>query len=452
MKNYTKLAAGVSLALASVAANAGSFQALTSESVGTEAATTGSLAANIAADTIVITTGTNYAVNDRLTVTLPDGATFANSVYTLEQSTAAAGGTGNGDLTEFVLITATTAGATSIEFKTASAIPSGSEFILNGSSVAGDDVDFTLPSLASGGSITIDAEARDVIGAYDNFSTAGLFYYANEFTAGVDTVANGIVDVNDNRLSFTGGASTDTIALEFTKAAQTNTLSLTDDDKVDIVLSGDMSDIASISLTATSNRGNFTIDTAANTATFSASASDVFAAASTILTATVTGSSALATRTFTVQADANFDAETDKNLIAAATSAGEWTINGLQAKVSHLSLNASGFVSWLKVINEGTTAAEVSADIIWTLADGTEGSVTSASLGSADAGGIATISEATILAAMGNPTQLADVSMTVTVAGQVNLVHLTAEKKASDGRLPIPVYYSNSGNTRNWFQ
>ena len=116
-----------------------------------------------------------------------------------------------------------------------------------------------------------------------------------------------------------------------------------------------------------------------------------------------------------------------------------------------MSLNASGFVSWLKVVNEGSSSADVTADIIWTLADGTEGSTTDAALGTVDAGGVLTVSEASILTAIGDPTQLADVSMTVTVAGQVDLVHLIAEKKASDGRLPVPVYYNTTGlNPRSW--
>jgi hypothetical protein len=50
---------------------------------------------------------------------------------------------------------------------------------------------------------------------------------------------------------------------------------------------------------------------------------------------------------------------------------------------------------------------------------------------------------------MGSPTQLADVHMTVTVTGQENLVHLIAEKKASDGRLSVPVYYDSAGG-RDW--
>ena len=76
--------------------------------------------------------------------------------------------------------------------------------------------------------------------------------------------------------------------------------------------------------------------------------------------------------------------------------------------------------------------------------------MTNAELGSVDAGGIVTIGEAAILTAMGNPTQMADVSMTVTVAAPTDSVHITAEKKASDGRVSVPVYY-NTGS-RNWVQ
>ncbi len=160
---------------------------------------------------------------------------------------------------------------------------------------------------------------------------------------------------------------------------------------------------------------------------------------------------------------------------------------GTKHIVTHMSLNATGFISWLKVVNRvdlpeaGASASEaacsdithgsgcpvgeacsdnpawtspedtvprglckldggaryIKADIIWTLADGTEGSVEGADLGAADANGIATVSEASILAAMGNPTQLADVSLEVYIWNPDAIV--TAEKKASDGRLPILV-------------
>ena len=435
----------------------GTFQSITSEGVSVEAASTGALSANISGDAIVIVNGTNYptGAGARLTISLTGGATFADTSYTLEQSL---GGAGTGDLTEWSMEGVNPVGLTEVKFILAAShsgagLAPGSDFILSGSTVAGQPINFTLPALSSGGELDIEAVYQDSpTTTVESYTAAELFQYANEFSASVDTIADAIVDVNDNRLTFTGGVASDTVALEFTKAAATNTLSLNDNDLVDIVLSGDMSDVASVGVTTdAASRGNMTIDTSANTASISLSASDAFAAGSTVLTVTTTGSSALATRSFTVQADANFETETDKNMVAEATAAGSWTINGLQAKVSHLSLNASGFISWLKIVNEGTTVAEVTADIVWTLADGTEGSVSGASLGTADAGGVATISEATILSAIGEPTQLADVSMTVTVAGQVNLVHLVAEKKADDGRLPIPVYYNLGGaNPRTW--
>jgi hypothetical protein len=450
MLKMNKMAVGLIAALGVTGASAGTFQAVTSESVGVEASTSGSLTADIAGDSIALTTGTAYAANDRIVISLNNGATFADSTYRLEQS---AGGAGNGDLSEFLLTTAAPAGASSIEFRAASAIDDGADFILTGSSVAGQKVTFTLASKSTGAEVDIDAEARDVIGVYDNFTSAELFQYANEFSANVDTIANAVVDVNEGRLKFTSAATDDRIALEFTEATITNGVTLTDGDKVVVTLSGNMAGIDSVAATSGSvARGNATIDVDAGTAVFEFSASDLAGGTvSAVLDINVDEETVLATREFTVQADLDFETETTKNLVAAETAAGSWTINGLQAKVSHMSLNASGFISWLKVMNTGTIPVQVYGDIVYTLADGTEGSVDAALLGSVDAGGVGTVSEATIVAAMGNPTQLADVHITVTVTGQDDAVHLIAEKKASDGRLPIPVYYDDT-STRSWFQ
>lgn len=451
--NKTGLAMGVALAVASSSAFAGTFTA-TSAAVGVEAATTGTLVVTTPTSP-VFNPGTGVSADNRVFVTLDNGATFANTTYALFVS-----GSGGEDANEFVLITPTPSGASTLEFRAASAVGVGDVYQLSSDATNSDaGIKVNAPSLAAGSSVNIDANADDSFGTFDFYTAAEIFEYANQFSAAVDAVATSIadatIDVDANRLTFTLGATSDSIVLEFADAGTANGVTLNSagsTDAVDIVLTGDMSTIQSIVLNDGANdQGTFTIDEDAGTATFSAEASDVFLAASTTLNINVWGSGALATRSFTVQADLNFESETDKNLIAENTAAGEWGINGLQAKVSHLSLNATGFISWLKVVNEGTTAAEITADIIWTLADGTEGSTSGASLGSVDAGGIATVSEASILAAMGDPTQLADVSMTVTVAGQTNLIHLVAEKKASDGRLPVPVYY-NPGAGRNWIQ
>ena len=449
--NKTGLALGVALAVASTSAFAGTFIVAGSDAVGVEASTSGSLTAAVPAGGIELDPNTAMSQDNRLFITLTNGATFADTAYVLEQSTTAA----TGDITEFVLVTPTTAGATTLEFRAASTIDPTHTFSLSGSTVVNQDVTINIPSLAAGAQVDVDANADDSFGTFDFYTQAALFVAANQFSANVDTVADATIDVNTDRLTFTGSATTDVIALEFADAATANGVNLAaagSTDTVDILLSGDMSSISSIALaTDGTSQGNFTIDVGAGTATFAAEASDVFSAASTTITTTVNASEALATRTYTVQADLDFESESDKNLIAADTAAGEWTINGLQAKVANLTLNSTGFISWVKVVNEGTTAAEITADIIYTLGDGTEGSVSAASLGTVDAGGVTVVSEASILAAIGSPGQFADVSMTVTVAGQIDLIHITAEKKAPDGRVKEPVYYNNSG-TRSWFQ
>lgn len=439
MKKLNKIAMGILLASAA-SANAGTFDSAASQSIGVEAAT-GDVSVLFANGAISVTPGIDYDPGDRLTITLDNGATFGNATYVLQTS-------GVADAGSWVLTTASPDGVSSIEFRAADTIPAGADFNL--ASTVGGGFNVSAPSLAAGQSVNVSASARDVIGVFDNFTAAEILEYANEFAGRVAQLADAEVNVNDERLSFSVGGGSDTIGFTFTKTAANNTLTANDNDVVSITLSGDMSGISSIAVTAGGvERGDMTLT--ADSATFEASASDVFSGSGSVaLDISVDGATALSTRDFTVSADLDFETETDKNLVAVNTSAGEWTINGMQAKVAHLSLNTTGFISWLKVINEATTPAEVSADIIYTLMDGTEGAVNGASLLTVDAGGVGTVSEAAILDAIGNPAGVVDASLTVTVAAPTNLVHLTAEKKASDGRTQVPVYY-NTGS-RNWVQ
>jgi len=454
MKKINKLGVAVLAATGAMGANAGTFTISASESVGVEAATSGALTANFANNAIQLTTGTAYAANDRLVITLSNGATFADEAYRLVQS-------GSDDLTEFLLTTAVTAGASSIEFRAASALADGADFLLVGSDAdhvsAASTPNILVAAKAAGQKVQVGGGARDVIGVYDNFTPAEVLRYFNEFSANVDTVANEEIDVNTGRTRFGTLVTeiTDRIALDFTEKNITNGVILGTGDSFSVVLSGDMSGIDEITATANGAvQGVATIDAAAGTATFAFEASDLAGGvASAILDIDVDNETVLATREFTVSGELILAAEDDYVLVDSGTPAGEWTINGLQAKVSHLSLNSPGFLSWLKVMNTGSLAVEVYADIIYTLADGTEGEATAALLGSVDAGGVGTISEADIVAAIGGTTQLADVHMTVTVTGEDNTVHLIAEKKASNGRVSVPVYYDDGSNTgRKWMQ
>jgi len=453
MKNSTKVAVGVIAALGSLAANAGTIT-VSSAAVGVEAASTGTLEALIPADGMVITTGTSYLRADRLSISLSGGATFADGVYVLEQS-------GSGDTSEFTLLTTSPEGESTIQFRAASDLSAGGIFLLSGSSNAGASVAVTVPSLAEGLKVNVSGVATDVRDStdYDTYSATEVFRYFNQFAGSVDTnkLGNEIdVEAPASRKLFTSAGTSDALTLKFTEASISggNTVSLTDKDLVKITLRGDLSGANSITVaTGTTARGSATIADDGQSATVSLSASDAYAAGSATLNVLV-GSSVLTTSDFTVQADLDFETEDDKNLIAAASkNAGSWTINGLQAKVANVTLNATGFISWLKVANEGAADAVVYADIIYNSYNGdAETKVTNAELGTVEAGSVLTISEATILAALNDPTGVVDANITVTVTGPKNSVFLTAEKKASDGRVNIPVFYDNTSNGRKWFQ
>lgn len=462
MKRLNKLAIGVVAAVASLNANAGTFETTSSEVVTVEAATKTAYKANIAANGVVLKTGSAVAVSDRIFITLDKGATFTDKGYSL---IASAGGTSIvvGSLENF------TAGDSVLEFKFTSAngAPLGSEFILSGS-----EIGRTIPAPIGVGLIAqpakavvkIDAYNQDGLGSYDAYTAAGLFSYATQFTAAVGTKAAGVIDVNQSRLKFESGLSYEDIVISLTNSAQTNDVTLNGDDKFVVTLSGDLSGLAAIKAfaanatkTEIAAAKTATVNAAKTSAVFSFDADDVALASGAFRLAGAT-SVPLTPRSFKVGAVLELeDEKLDRTLIDLASKtapvAGAWTINGLQAKVSQMSLNTTGFISWLKVANTGTTSVDVLADIIYTLADGTEGVVTGAALGTVDAGGVATISEATILTALGAPKQLVDAHLTVTVTGPSDSVHLSAEKKASDGRTTIPVYYDNStGSDRNWFQ
>lgn len=452
MRNITKVAVGVVAALGSFAANAGTVS-VSSAAVGVEAATTGALDGVIAPSGLVLTTGTSYLRADRLSISLTNGATFADGNYVLVQS-------GSNDLTEFTLLTTAPAGESTIQFRASSDLVAGNIFLLSGSTAAGASVAVNLPSLAAGGKVSATAKATDVRDStdYDTYAASEVFRYFNQFSGAISSTKLGNeIDVESpaSRKLFTGGGTSDAVMITFTEASitGTNKVSLNDSDKVDIVLRGDLSGANSITVaTGSTARGTATIAADGQSATVSLSASDAYAAGSATLNVLV-GSSVLSTSDFTVQADLDFQTETDKNLIAAGTKAGSWTINGLQAKVANVSLNATGFITWLKIANEGAADAVVYADIIYNTYGGSaETKVTNADLGTVAAGTVATISEATILEALGNPTGLVDASLTVTVTGPKNSVFLTAEKKASDGRISVPVFYDNTGGTRKWFQ
>lgn len=455
MRNKSKIAIGALVAMSAAVANAGTYKAATSASVGVEAASAGTLSGLIGTENLILTTGTTYNRADKLTLTLSGGATFQDSSYTLLASPSQ-------DATEF-----TTAGYTkgdgSITFRAASDLTvAGLQFILSSSSAGAASVAVALPAAPAGTSITVSGSVVDPADglAYSTYAAAELFEYANEFAGSIDAdKLTNEIDVEDpsDREEFSQGTS-DALSLSFTEANKTYGVTLGDTDKVDITLKGDLRGVASITVsTDTVLRDTLTLGDGIaadySSASVSLSASDAFAATSTILNL-VTGSGILNTGDFAVSASLDFvgSALSDALITEASKNAGTWTINGLQAKVANMTLNSTGFISWLKVANEGSADAVIYADIIYNdYLGAAETKLTNKVLGTVKAGTVHTVSEADILTAIGaTGTGVIDASITVTVTGPENSVFLTAEKKASDGRVSIPVFYDNT--SRKWFQ
>jgi len=458
MRNKSKIAIGALVAMSAAVANAGTYKSATSASVGVEGAAGGALTGLVAAEGLILTTGTTYNRADKLTLTLSGGATFQDASYVLLQSAGL-------DATEFTSA-GYTKGDSSITFRAASDLTSaGIQFILSSSSAAAASVAVALPAGPAGTSIKVSGSVVDPADGltYSSYAPTELFEYANEFAGAIDgdKLGNEIdVESPADREEFTQGTS-DALSLSFTETNATYGAVLGDSDKVNITLKGDLSGVASITVTTGSVlRDTLTVgDGIAADYSFASvalSASDAFAATSTILNV-VTGSGILSTGDFRVSAELDFaaaGAPNDSLISETAKNAGTWTINGLQAKVANMTLNSTGFISWLKVANEGSADAVIYADIIYNdYLGAAETKLTNKVLGTVKAGTVHTVSEADILTAIGaTGTGVIDASITVTVTGPENSVFLTAEKKASDGRVNIPVFYDNTSGGRKWFQ
>lgn len=136
----------------------------------------------------------------------------------------------------------------------------------------------------------------------------------------------------------------------------------------------------------------------------------------------------------------------------------DWEINGMQVKIPYMVLNGAGYLSFVKVANEGPTDAEMQADaIIWNVTDNPGAPESATFLKGIDvkvipAESITTVSEAEFNTALGlNDTKLYHVELTLTVVAPQNSVHVAAFQKSPDGRTDIPVLYNvNNQDGRQW--
>jgi len=320
----------------------------TSESVSVEFASSGSAKANIAGDSILIgLTGTPIDIGDYVKYTLNNGASFADSNYSLEE---ALGGAGTGDLSFATQTDSTPEGNSTLIMEidaTTWGYANGNNMggftagnyigILSGNSFAGQSVNFNLPVANAGTIINITGEyiERNTTNSSSRgtYSTK-MYEYFDEFNATLATLANGDINASGSANKFNGGDTNDTIVFTIAEKSLTNSVTLENNDTFRLSLNGDMSGIDQLYLTSKGNDYNFT--KGASSATLDLNATLVFTAGSTN-SATITakiGSTQVHSRTFSLTATLDFaDGETDKTLLNAA-NAGAWSGNALPVSSS----------------------------------------------------------------------------------------------------------------------
>jgi len=426
MKNVTKLALSVALAAGTSVAGAGTITGGTAQTVSAEMSQGGALVGTTGAETIAITLGRNYIGNDLITLTLSGGTFVAGQAFELYTSASP----NAVDFDDFNFFSATT---TEVTFRASGPLDSGRLLYLSGDGAArASDVAITIGAGASGAQVTIAAAST---GPNDTFATpAALYSRTGQFSGSVSGAFDAVVDaIGGNRLSFTSGGS-DVIEYAASTAAVGITNALTTADRLNIVLIGDMSGIASVVMTDGVDTATAAIDAVNGTATLDASASSFFTAggateyASIVVTAN--GTAVLSPRTFTLTSNLDLADENYVDSLTANAAAGSFTMNGAQARVAQLSLNY-GFVQWIKVGNLSAQTATIVGDLAY---NGT--TTNNIDLGSVAGNSVATISGANIeaaLAALG-VTAGTDAILTLTVAANPDDVVFHAEKKDAQGR------------------
>lgn len=449
MLNSGRLAATLLISFCVSAGTLDGESAVISESVSVQLASSGNTTANISANTVVVNPEYAMSPHFRLYISLSNGATFADTNYVLEQSTA---GAATGVIDDFFLVNRQVAGSSELEFAVLNpaGIDGDDEYILSGTNAAGQIVNVNLPKLDSGEKIEIEATSRDYIGVYEFYDAIEVFNYANEFTANVSTLADAIIDRSSDAQAFTNGTLTDEIAVNFSTVVLDNGVMLSDADKIRIELSGDLSHISSITLKNNDIvRGSFELN---NTqASFVTSASDAFASVSNLLTLTVSGNELLDARSFKLTSSLVQENGSSIVLLNENTNAGEWRYNGLQAKAARMLLNDSGSNSLITFANEGLQPTSVTAEIRWFIDENTHQIVNFVDLGDVPAKGLMNVTEDVFLQALGNPSEPVEVFITFNVLSDVDQVHITAERSSSDGRSLYPILYNTNGVvSRTW--
>jgi len=339
---------------------------------------------------------------------------------------------------------------------------------------AGPDV--MVRGLATDGAkCTLSASVND--GAWDNSGTTSADIVAayQQFDSSVSTALSGVIDVDNDRLSFESNVLTDVMGLTLTSDntgihADFEIVTDSDDEFIVTVTTDNLDDVTGIT-TLAAGCSTMVIDTTTDSAVCTYTGANLGTVGNAALggtnfdnaidqfTFTLDGTSVLETRDFSLDVQMILADEAYSDFISDDEDAGSWTLNGMQAKIPYYLIGNSYAWNFLKITNETVDDADVTIDAtIQNLTTGVaETEVSSASLVDEDgaaitasANSVTAVSTEDLTQTLGLGSDSYLTSLTVTVNGPANSIHVTGHLFTSTGREALPVLYPT--NTRNWLQ
>jgi len=206
MKSISKIIVG-----AAVAGACGYVSAATIGSVGAaeeyarEAIQTAAAGTNVNTGSITITLGQAYVLNDTLELSI-SGASFG-SVTAVAQAFTCEGGAGSS--TVFSIVQASS-GASTLTY--AANAPVG---LVPGQVCTVPSVLFNASSVTSSGSISVSSVSKKAatLATFDSGASAKIASVANAWSVSTNTVFDGVIDVQNNRLTFVASSEGPATAL-----------------------------------------------------------------------------------------------------------------------------------------------------------------------------------------------------------------------------------------------
>jgi hypothetical protein len=345
------------------------------------------IGATVAAGTVNVVLKAEYAVGDTFTIKFP-GATFAAASAPALVGLAAGAGTdtkANALTSPAGTITATTAAG--LTFGLLSAVGDTLTYrvtaldktttpttINNVLELTG--VTFTGASVTASKAVNVGYAAQTSTGLAIDVATTNngkLIAAEDQFSLEV-TKLDGVIDVEDDRLSFEGAVLSDVLTLELESAATSGAVTPAAD-AVTFKVTGNFS-----FLDANSNGTISTAELAAGITGVTAGADNLVAAAD-LGSITFTGDVNTAYAVSFVHADADADGQADKVINAGAysvtsaveygtsgedtytESAGAWTLNGSTVRVPYLIIQNGRFGSILNVTNHSAKDGTITIDV-----------------------------------------------------------------------------------------